>query len=573
MATVIDFARWRLYRETIETCLREGYTPPNIYGGKGSAIEEAQRRLLAAGAVKLGPKTSGFLAKWLMTQSSRKRRGLQNESPDWTIYTTPRAPAAAAKRSVARIVILSAAQNDCEVHRPFLRNLEAYAAHLGAEIYIAPFTYNVTMSRERARDEERRLQRERRHNWAAEVQQYLAKGPVDFGPLIFFADMNILPTAKTPLADLDTHSRGKWAVFPHAKVAAKTVAAASDPPILFTTGAVTVPDYTDTKAGIKAVFHHVIGATIVEIDQHGLPFVRQINATPDGAFQDLDAVVRSERVTTGQRVEGITFGDIQSPYLDPAVALGTWGWDVELWQPADYDGVLVDALRPAFGFFHDLLDNKPISHHELRRPIERYRTFVKGHASIERHVQDGARFLRAAGRDWMKSVAIESNHDKWIDRWLDSADHRKDRINAAAFLRWDLARHEAVERQEDDFSIWRYALREALPGHLDGVTFVNEGGSYVICHDAGGIECGAHGHLGSNGAPGRPTDLARVSGKANFGDKHAFMIVDGAYFAGTSSLLDLGYNKGPSSWRQGHIVTYANGKRTLLPMHGAKWRA
>jgi hypothetical protein len=112
-----------------------------------------------------------------------------------------------------------------------------------------------------------------------------------------------------------------------------------------------------------------------------------------------------------------------------------------------------------------------------------------------------------------------------------------------------------------------------MPGQLEGITFVNEGGSYVICHDAGGIECGAHGHLGSNGAPGRPADLARVSGKANFGDKHAFQIIDGAYFAGTSSLLDLGYNKGPSSWRHGHIVTYGNGKRTLLPMHGRKWRA
>jgi hypothetical protein len=405
------------------------------------------------------------------------------------------------------------------------------------------------------------------------VKPYLRKEPLDTGPLIFFADMNTLPTAKAPLSDLDTHSRGKWAVFPHAKVALKTIPAASDPPIICTTGAVTQPDYTDTKAGIKAVFHHIIGATIVELDAEDRPFIRQINATPDGSFQDLDAVVRSERVTLGHRVEAVTFGDIQSPYLDPDVALGSWGFDVENWKPAEHEGALVDVLRPSFGFFHDLLDNKPISHHDRKRPIERYRTFIAGQASIERHVQDGAAFLRAAGREHMKSVAIESNHDKWIDRWLDDADHRKDRPNAAAFLRWDLARHEAVERGDDGFSIWRHALRESAPGHLDGVTFVNEGGSYVICQDAGGIECGAHGHLGSNGAPGRPADLARVSGKANFGDKHAFQIIDGAYFAGTSSLLDLGYNKGPSSWRHGHIVTYGNGKRTTLAMHGRKWRA
>jgi hypothetical protein len=126
------------------------------------------------------------------------------------------------------------------------------------------------------------------------------------------------------------------------------------------------------------------------------------------------------------------------------VALGTWGWDVADWRPGDNSGALVDALRPAFGFFHDLLDNKPINHHELRKPLERYRTFVKGQAGIERHVQDGARFLKGAGRDFMKSVAIESNHDKWIDRWLDDGDHRKDRPNALPYLRWNAARYEAA---------------------------------------------------------------------------------------------------------------------------------
>ncbi|MFM9974520.1 MAG: hypothetical protein ACKVON_08105 [Beijerinckiaceae bacterium] len=580
MATVINWQRWRAYRAAIETCLRNGFTPPGVFGGKGSAVMEAERTLRQSGGIAVGAKTNSVLACWLRAQARRVRAGLPHETPDWSLHQgTPRILAFAGSSAVRR-VLLTSAQNDCAVHRPFWDNLKAYASHLGAEIHVAPFTYQLSVVRDRARsdagsDEVRRLARVRQWSWAPELGNHLVREPLDLGPVVFFADMNQLPTAKAPLTDLETHSRGKWAVFPHAKLALKTVAASDDPPIICTTGAVTVEDYTDTKAGIKAVFHHVIGATLVEIDAAGKPYIRQINATGDGCFQDLDCLVRDGRVTTGNRVEAITFGDIQSPYLDPAVALGTFGFDVTEWRRAEAQATpcLLDALRPRFGFFHDLCDNKPISHHELRQSLERYRTFVNGHAMIEPHMQDAARFMLATLRDTMKTVLIESNHDKWLDRWLDSADHRRDRPNALAFLRWDLARHSAVARGEADFSIWRHALRETNPGRFDDVAFVNEGGGYIICHEAGGIECGAHGHLGANGSKGTMSGLARVSGKANFGDKHSPAIVDGAYFAGTSSLLRLGYNKGPSSWRHGHIVTYANGKRTIITMQGGKWRA
>lgn len=583
MATPIDWKRWRSYRAAIEECLREGYVPLGAGGGKGSAVGEAQRRLVDSGVMRKSPGTTAMLSQWCRTQARRAGRGLAHETPDWSLCAaSARIVVVPHGAGPARRFLFTAAQNDCAIHEPFWANLKAYAAHLGAEIVVAPFTYQLSVVRERARAEagtaeDRRLARTRNPEWASALQPYLRREPLDLGPIVFFCDMNILPTAKAPLSDLDTHSRGRWGVFPHAKVALKTIPAADDPPVICTTGAVTIEDYTDTKAGIKAVFHHVIGAALVEIDPAGKVFLRQINAMADGSFQDLDAVVRGGRVTCGARVEAVTFGDIQSPFLDPAVALGTFGFDVEAWEPLAPDASrppsLLDALRPRHGFIHDLCDNKPISHHELKKSLERFRTYATGGAQIEPHIALAARFLHAIRRDWMHLVAIESNHDKWLDRWLDSTDHRRDRPNAHAFLRWDLARHDAVLRGEADFSVWRHALREAAPGALDDVTFVREGGGFVICHEAGGIECGAHGHLGPNGAKGAPSALARVSGKANFGDKHAPQIIDGAYFAGTSSRLRLGYNLGPSSWRHGHIVTYSNGKRTLVMMHGEKWRA
>jgi hypothetical protein len=93
--------------------------------------------------------------------------------------------------------------------------------------------------------------------------------------------------------------------------------------------------------------------------------------------------------------------------------------------------------------------------------------------------------------------------------------------------------------------------------------FVSEDNSFTIC---GNIECGMHGHLGANGARPSPTQFARAGAKSNTGHTHSPAILDGAYVAGVSGSLDMGYNKGLSSWAPAHIVTYPNGKRTILTM-------
>jgi hypothetical protein len=514
---------------------------------------------------------------------ARKRYGLV-----WAPSNDDMAPQAAIPPRVeiikptgqTRRWLLTAAQNDCAVHGPFFDNLRAYAAHLGAELLVAKFTYNLSVVRDRATaaagsDEERRLARNREWTWADELTPYLVDEPRDCGPLTFFADMNQLPTASDPLSSLDTHSRGRWAVFPHAKVRLKTVPAAGDsPPVLMTTGAVTVEDYTDTKAGIKAVFHHVIGATLVEVDSGGRLFTRQINATQDGSFQDMCCVVTGGRVITGQHVEAITFGDIQSPFLDAGVAMSTWGFDVAQWRTT-HDACMVEALKPRYGFVHDLIDFKSISHHDAKSFSERYRAWANGNDSVVADIKAAADFLSAIDRHFMQVVAVESNHDKWLDRWLDDAQRGlRDLKNARTWHELNSARLAAIEMQDDEWSTWAHALRNANPA-LGSVQFVPEGGSYLICQGTrgGAIECGSHGHLGPNGGPSAPKALSRAAGKANIGDKHSPEIIDGLYVSGTSSHLRLGYNKGPSSWRHAHTVTYPNGKRTLNFIQGDRWRA
>src|SRR5690606_27759208 len=116
---------------------------------------------------------------------------------------------------------------------------------------------------------------------------------------------------------------------------------------------------------------------------------------------------------------------------------------------------------------------------------------------------------------------------------------------------------------------FEYVLQDYFEGvTCEGVRFLREDESFVVVD----IEKGMHGHLGANGARGTPKTFTRAGAKSTTGHTHTAQIIDGAYVAGTTSKMDMGYNKGLSSWSHSHVVTLPNGKRQVITMHNGKWR-
>lgn len=476
---------------------------------------------------------------------------------------------AQARRSALRVVpqvrryLLTAAQDETPVHKPFLDNLKAYAAHLGAEILVGGFTYNKSLFEDHA---------SRSGVFAEAVRPFLQHENIELGPLLFAAKMNIQPTAVRPLSGLETYSRGAWAVFPHAKIQLVSIPAlpGKHPAMLMTTGACTVANYIEKKAGLKAEFHHQIGATIVELDGEGRVFCRQISATDDGAFQDLDAMVRGGEVTRGHRLEAITWGDIHREKIDPEVARACWGLDVETDKIVSTES-MVDVLKPRHQFFHDLLDFEARNHHRRGDHHFLFRMIRNGTDRVEDGTKACARFLRLTARDFCTSVVVAANHNEALPRWLREADPRQDPANARYWCELNAEIYRNAEKGDPDFDVIRWAFERHED--LSDVVFVPRNGSYVVCQAAGGIECALHGDQGPNGARGTPLNLTRVAMRLNTGHTHSASILDGVYTAGLCGLLDQGYNEGPSGWSHTQIAVYPNGKRTLITLLDGKWRA
>jgi len=461
----------------------------------------------------------------------------------------------------ARRYLLTAAQDDTDVHLGFWANLHAYAEALGANVLVGGFTYQKGLYEDHAT---------RTAAFRAEVQPYLEHENVDLGPVIFFAKMNTLPTAVKPLSGLETHARGNFGVFPHAKVqlvSVPSLASGLGYAHQMTTGACTIANYVEKKAGQKAAFHHQIGATLVEIDNSDRVFCRQITATDDGGFQDLDAVVRDGHVTWGNRIEAITWGDIHHEKLDLEVAKACWGL-------GGYTNNMLDVLRPRHQFFHDLLDFMRRNHHRKGDHHFRFRMLQGPRDKVEDDVADCAAFLRQTERPWATSVVVPSNHHDAYERWLRETDPREDPANALFWFRSNTAVYEAIEKGDEEFDVFRWALARADDRNMDDIVFPPRGGSYIVCQASGGIECAFHGDQGVNGARGSPQNLARVAVRMNTGHAHSPAIVDGVYTAGLCGLMDQGYNnEALSSWSHTQIVTYPNGKRTLVTVVDGRWRA
>ena len=463
--------------------------------------------------------------------------------------------------------ILTSAQNNTKVNEEFWKNLVALKNYYDAEMFVGTYTYNhsayggVNVKFGTELNEEGELWYDDR------LIPYIHTGDnknIDMAPgLRWCGRANILPTAQRPLSGFETYTGLSSGIFPHAKLAMQSIPSNKHEKTKFnyTTGTVTQQNYIQRKAGLKAEHHHTYGALIVEVLPDGTWFVRQINADSHGTIYDLCLCVTEGIVQTEGEVLAITWGDIHEYKRDNHVFKLCW----------DKEGIL-DTLKPQYQFMHDLVDFYARNHHEIHNHHERFTRFINNVDSVQEEIRSAARFLRHAQRDFCTTIVVDSNHDGAFKRWLLEADFKRDPVNAVYFLESQLAYYRSIRDADKTFNLIEWALRqEDAPPE---VKFLKQDESFLIAPQSkgGGIECGIHGHLGPNGARGTAKSFIKIGRKANIGHSHSAGIEDGLYTSGITGKLDQGYNHGPSSWSQSHIITYLNGKRSIITISNNKWR-
>ena len=475
--------------------------------------------------------------------------------------------------------ILTSAQNNTHVHEELLLNLEALADYYNAEIIVGTYTYNqnqygkLSVKKGTDKPEEKELW------YDPAITEYIKDYRIELGKgLVWAGEYNALPTNVNPLAGLESYTGRKSAIFPHAKLALRSIPTMQGEGVKlnYTTGTVTQRNYIQKREGVIAEFHHIYGALLVEVDENGHWWVRQLNQDEGtGTLQDLNILVKDGAIVSKEeRVEAITHGDLHGTMADPeAVKLAL---------------DMVDTLVPNYQFLHDVMEGAAVNPHERKAGAthERYYTWLRGYANLQVELADTAGLLEIFNRPFCETVVVDSNHDDaWIKRWLREYDYRKDPPNTEVFLKlqahlYDEIRNGVTDEQARarvsnpkmvrDINMLEYALYEV--GGLQSLfNFLGADESFLTCDKK--IENGMHGHFGPAGKFGNPLELSKMGRKANTAHTHSTGIYNGLYVAGTLSKLRWDYTKGPSSWTQSSVVTYPNGKRTIVTFYNGKWRA
>ena len=473
--------------------------------------------------------------------------------------------------SAGRKFLFTGAQNDTEIHEEFWQNLKAYAEAIGAEIVVGPWTYETQWWSENNPSS---------RSYDPALEKHMCFGQLEIGEkFVFCGEMNTLPTATKPISDLTTYSRGKWAVFPHAKLQLKSVPT-TNPEVqahqVMTTGAVTKPKVIPRKAGIKSIFHHVIGATIVEFDHEGDIFCRPINADNDGSFYDLDVFVRNGIVLESSSIRCLVAGDIHTRKAIRSSFMASFGFDPKTGDRQS--GSLLEVLCPQEVLVHDLHDNEARNHHHVHDNAHSFEMAHRNRESVLEEIREGVSFLALLQDSFSGEVTVvDSNHDIALERYVREGRYRNDGINIRlglqledAYLQW---REEVADCLDNNlpvpsFSLLEYAMRKIAGPVIEDVSWVHDGKSYLVDE----IECGNHGFRGANGARGTVAGFAQLGRKMTIADKHSPEINDGVYVAGCMNLHH-GYNKGPSGWAIAHVIQYHNQKRCLITLQNGKWRA
>lgn len=433
-----------------------------------------------------------------------------------------------------KVKIITWAQNATPLHETFFSNILAYADFRDAEVFVINGKYqNPTslFSDTLAKSEW----------WDPKVIPYLCGSRVTLHPTIqILGDVPVVATAEDPLSGLEGMSEGKSCVVGHPRVHLKSlpVLEGHHKKLMMTTGAVTLANYTDTKVGKKGEFHHTYGFTIVEIKDNDIHYVRQVTATPEGTFTDLIYNVDGE-VYEIDSAAAFIFGDLHGDSAEEEII--------------EEAVKLFNKVRPERVFLHDALDSKAVNHHEAKNPIAQYQKYKEGKHLIGAEIDRLIKLIERHGLTKFNLHVVRSNHDIFLEKWVQESDWKKDIPNSKEYLEYTLALLEGKAPK----GILPYLLDRHFGNKIKCLDLDES----VVVHD---FELAQHGHLGSNGTRGSIEVFRKLNTKMVVGHGHGSHRRDGVLMVGTNTVFREGYNHGASSWSQSDVIIHDDKKAQHL---------
>ncbi len=442
--------------------------------------------------------------------------------------------------------LITSAQNNTAVHERVWRTLQRIAEFYDAQLLVIPIRYKNPTGY--APDLQGRNDR-----WAESLRPWMVENQVRIHrKLVVMGQWRLAATTQRPLTGKGPITGSSSAIFGHGRLQMQTIATPGSelPKLLYSTGSVTEPNYSDSDLGQKGRFHHTQGAVLVR-KVNGLFHIRHLNwSEKDGSICDLNHRFTPDGVQETNAIAIVT-GDEHAIWNEPVVRTATYG-----------PGGLVELTKPRFIVRHDVFDNYAVSGHHRDNPIFRHVKSREGYNCLESELRLTVDHIDTTTPESAQNVIVASNHHEHLMQWLRLADPKLDSKNAPLYHKLMALVMERSEMRHG--GVWTpdaFALWSSEYGHMRSDTrFLERNESFVI-HE---IEMGLHGDKGPDGRWGTPTAFSQMGIKTITAHRHSPHIFDGNYCVGHSRSQWAEYVQGPSSWLPTHCLVHQNGKRQLV---------
>lgn len=432
-----------------------------------------------------------------------------------------------------KILFFTSAQNATKINEQMWINMKAYAKYHNAGIHVIPFRYKNPTS----------TFSDRKHDWwTNDIKQYLdLKRHEVCDNLVILGDLKIQPTAEFPLSGLEALTKGRSAIIGHPKMhlSSTPVLEGEHKQVLYSTGVITEPNYTDSKAGKKGDSHHTFGFVVVEIDSDDF-HIRHVPVEDDGSFQDLWFSVSDGEVKYTPNIKSLVMGDLHVGDDDP--------------YKVDASIDLSHKLSPEYLVLHDVFNGHSVNHHEDKNGVLKFYRIKNNRHLISTEIEEMVGMLNFLNQELPKTniVVVRSNHDEFLDRYVLDKNWVNDPANADMYAKC----LSYLLSNEDNKGLIPWFINQELP---EIICLGRDQSFRPLAH-----QLANHGDIGVNGTKGTPLQYSRFAAKQITGHTHCPARINGLMVVGTSTKLRVGYNVGPSSWRHADVIEYNNGNATHI---------
>lgn len=305
--------------------------------------------------------------------------------------------------------------------------------------------------------------------------------------------------------------------------------------IAYSTGTISKFDYKNTLTSYVDMRFNKCGAVVLEYNDTLQRYLPRNIEIVDNEIYDGDKIyyLEGDRVKFKKTtVDAMVLGDLHLPEED-FVSVMTSVAQINRYKPKQ---VLIG----------DWCSFNSINHHEANRYLNKVMYYQQ---SLEDELKESTEKLNKLVdmTEDCEFLIIHSNHDEFLDKWLNSGEMVKDKQNAV--IGCEL--FSCLAKRDDPY--FHYELDKRIK-------FLKKGEIFSV----NGVVLSNHGHVGLCGSRANSTTYVKTYNKSITGHTHSPKIEDSNYTVGTCSKINLTYTDHLSNWAFANALVHKNGAVQLI---------